>query len=444
MQVNQAVVGRRPAWFFSAASGVLILLLLPGCRTYLQTYPGPALPDNETARLSTMYYAVVPGETHHDLGLMYLDGMPLESLYAKSSYAGIAMLPGRHTITGFIRVWSEVPGSGRPTGGRGVVGWAITLKGVPSKPFSLTFEAKAGHGYWLQRMPHGERLIQAGTNWQPYLCVVISDETEGQIVARTEGGHLASSWSVDNPAEADPTRQADYPVIALHRFQFEPVPITPAVKRTIKKVCVSRNIFMASRRMGIYVSAMRSMGDTLQTEQGYKDRLEKAIDVKKVVGEILWEQFVERLKRCPGFQYVGPEHRREADAEFVLIVTASGLCQGSVWQSLEFLPVLKVEAILIRNPPFDVDWRIGAAHEHMEEAQNTFHIPWFNLSPKDIQEHPVVWRQYAIWKSQALEQPHATIETYASSPDRFRGAFEWAAQRVADTLLRELEGTPFP
>jgi hypothetical protein len=139
------------------------LLFAASCAVTMKGYPGPSMPDTETALIKTGFYSKI---------------LRCDDIRLVSPYLNIVVLPGKHTVeVAFRKHW---------------VGNKLLLSVVTG---TITFVAEGGHTYSVnaQIIPHKQwaDLVAHEYDWQGY----VKDLGTGQTVAvTTEALPIRVDW----------------------------------------------------------------------------------------------------------------------------------------------------------------------------------------------------------------------------------------------------------
>lgn len=146
------------------------------------------------------------------------------------------------------------------------------------------------------------------------------------------------------------------------------------------------------------------------------------LSLPEFIAETLRKSLVADLKESRLFESASQDNS-QPQAELVAVVISYGFGPMS---SLTYKtkPVLKVQAMLVTNPPFEIDWQVDKKGIIVD----------FEITGSD--EHKLIWTK-TVW-TLSWKLPSYDFVAYLDDPDKTRAGFKAACQMVSDKLVKDL------
>jgi hypothetical protein len=150
------------------------------------------------------------------------------------------------------------------------------------------------------------------------------------------------------------------------------------------------------------------------------------LSIPEFIAEALRKSLVADLRESSMIES-DPQDNSRPQAQLVAVVRNYGF--GPV-DTLTFKtkPTMTVQAMLMTNPPFDVNWKVN---------KNGMIV---DFETSDSGEHELIWTKTA-WTNPFGKLPSYTLVSYLDDPDKTKEAFTAACRALSNQLVEDLTKT---
>lgn len=182
---------------------------------------------------------------------------------------------------------------------------------------------------------------------------------------------------------------------------------------------------------GAFAGAGTALGTMIELERAEIDskivnKRFKELSMDQNIAESLRASLVGHLRNS---SFIVPAQQGSPNVQAKLLAVITGYGFGSP-NSLTFRrkPVLSVQAVLITNPPFEINWQTNEKRRLC------------GLQIVDPEQHHLIW-QKVVWVNPFWRLPSHTLAEYLDDPKMTKEAFKVACDKVVERLISDLKET---